>query len=202
MILSKFGLDVRTPQGRRCIRDCQDMHRSIMRLFHCTRQEGSILYRVHSRKLMVYILSAWEPDLKDIPKGMKFIGQKDLTPWEDAIEKGQCYRFDILVSPYKKVAQEGSNNSRRRFLHTMEERMEWMVRKAGQCGFELIQIQENECRSIQGEHPEEQGGKFYCSTVSYQGILRVLDKEKFRTAWRQGIGAGKAYGQGMLLLTR
>ena len=45
MILSKFRVDIRSPPGRSCIRDCQNMHRSIMRLFHCTRKDGNIQYR-------------------------------------------------------------------------------------------------------------------------------------------------------------
>ena len=200
MILSKFSFDIRNRYGRSCISDYQNMHRSIMRLFHCSRKEGSVLYRFHPKTLAVYILSENAPDISNIPSGMVFVGQKDMSAWEAKFTEGSCFRFDILVAPFKKVAEEGARNSRRRFLRTYQERLEWMSRKAEQSGFELVEIQENQSQTIHGSHSEEKGGNFYCNVVSYQGILRVSDKERFSMAWKQGIGAGKAYGQGMLML--
>ena len=75
MILSKFHLDISSQAGRNCVRDCQNMHRSIMRLFHCARKDGNILYRFNPDKMDVYILSEQIPDLQDIPKGMRYFGQ-------------------------------------------------------------------------------------------------------------------------------
>lgn len=200
MILSKFNIDIRNYKGRQCMADCQKMHRSIMRMFHCSRQEGNVLYRFHSPQKAVYILSEREPDLMDIPEGMIFCSKKDMGAWEAKIEEGQCFRFDLLAAPMKKVAEEGVKHSRRRFLRTLQERLDWLARKAEQSGFSLIQVQENTDVSIYGAHAEDAGGKFYSHAVSYQGILKVQDREKFYMAWKKGIGAGKAYGQGMLLL--
>jgi CRISPR system Cascade subunit CasE len=39
-------------------------------------------------------------------------------------------------------------------------------------------------------------------TVHFTGILRVTDTEAFKKAYTQGIGSGKAFGCGMLLLAR
>lgn len=202
MILSKFCVDIRSPQGRSCIRDCQNMHRSIMRLFHCTRKDGNIQYRFNPDKMDVYILSEKEPDLQDVPKGMIHRGQKDMSGWEQAVAEGNCYRFNVLAAPTKKVATDGVKNSRRRFLRMPEERMEWMQRKADQSGFVLLEAQELNDTSIYGKHPEETGGAFYSHAVCYQGILKVTDREKFCMAWKKGIGSGRAYGQGLLLLAR
>ncbi len=200
MILSKFRVDIGSPQGRSCVRDCQSMHRSIMRLFHCARQDGNILYRFNPDKMDVYVLSEQAPDLQDVPKGIRALGQKDMTPWEEGIAEGTRYRFNILVAPTKKVAEEGVKNSRRRYLRAPEERLAWLQKKADQAGFVLLDAQENADTTIHGKHPEEEGGSFYSHAVCYQGILEVKDREKFRKAWRQGIGSGKAYGQGMLML--
>ena len=107
MILSKFRVDIRSPQGRDCVRDCQNMHRSIMRLFHCARKDGNILYRFNPDKMDVYILSDKAPDLRDIPKGMEPQGQKqkDMSDWEAQLAEGQRYRFNLLAAPTKKVAE-------------------------------------------------------------------------------------------------
>ena len=202
MILSKFTLDVRSRQGRQCMSDCQAMHRSVMRLFHCTRQEGNVLYRFHAQKLAVYILSEKEPDLQDIPAGMHFSGKKDMRIWEAGLKEGQMFQFALLVAPTKKVAGDGMKNSRRRFLRSPQERLDWLSRKAELSGFSLLQVQEDGDAMIAGKHREGEGGEFYCHAVSYRGLLKVVDREKFHAAWKNGIGSGRAYGQGMLLVTR
>lgn len=200
MILSRFKLDIRNVYGRKCVEDCQIMHRSVMRLFHCQRQAGKVLYRFHSQKQVVYILSEKEPDLEDIPAGMHFERKKDMSAWEAQLEEGQSFRFNLLASPTKKVAMEGANNSRRRFLRSQQERVDWLNRKAEQAGFSLVQVHENADEKIAVNQGKDSGGRFYCHAVSYQGILTILDKDKFHEAWKNGIGSGKAYGQGLLLL--
>ena len=202
MILSKFQLDIRNFQGRKCIIDCQDMHRSIMRLFHCNRQEGNVLYRFNPKKMMVYIQSEKDPDLNDIPAGMNFKGKINMKGFEETISNGQNFYFDVLVSPTKKVMAEGAKNSRRKYLCSIEERLNWLNRKASQAGFAIKKVYENNSMIVTGTHKEDKGGRFHCKAVSYQGVLTVLDSEKFYNAWKKGIGSGKAYGQGMLLLSK
>lgn len=202
MILSRFHVDIGSPQGRECVRDCQNMHRSITRLFHCARKDGNILYRFNPDKMDVYVLSEQAPDLQDIPKGMKPQGQKDMSAWEAQLAEGQQYRFNLLAAPMKKVAEEGIKNSRRRFLRSPEERMEWLARKAEQAGFVVTEAQETNASTSYGKHAEDTGGAFYLRGVCYQGVLQVSDAEKFRAAWKNGVGSGRAYGQGLLLLTK
>ncbi len=172
-----------------------------MRLFHCARKDGNILYRFNPDKMDVYILSEKEPDLTDLPKGMAPAGQKDMMSWEQGMTEGRKYRFNLMVAPMKKVPEAGAKNSRRRYLRSAEERLQWLQRKAEQSGFVLLEAQENSNTSIYGKHPNEAGGSFYSRAVCYQGVLEVTDQEKFRNAWKKGIGSGRAYGQGLLLLT-
>ena len=171
-----------------------------MRLFHCKRKDGNILYRFNPDKMDVYIMSEKAPNLQDVPKGMEPRGQKDMSSWEREMAEGRRYRFNLLAAPVKKVAEDGVKNSRRRYLRTAEERLAWLRRKAEQSGFLLLEAQENADMSIYGKHSEETGGSFYSHAVCYQGVLEVTDREKFCTAWKQGIGSGRAYGQGLLLL--
>ena len=100
------------------------------------------------------------------------------------------------------MAQEGAKNSRRRILRTEEERLDWLRRKAEQNGFELVSCQELESGCQTGTHAVEQGGKMRMDSYHYQGVLRICHAEQFRSAVRNGIGPGKAYGLGMLLLNR
>ena len=39
-------------------------------------------------------------------------------------------------------------------------------------------------------------------TVSFDGVLRITDAARFRDAFAKGIGPGKAYGLGLMMLAR
>ena len=70
-----------------------------------------------------------------------------------------------------------------------------------QFGFQLLAVNELEHIRQTGKHSPESSGRMYFDGYHYQGILQVTDAVKFQDALRHGIGAGKAYGFGMLLLS-
>ena len=100
MYLSKFHLNIRNVMARKCLADCQIMHRSIQRLFHCSREESGTLYRMDTNRLNLYVWSKLAPDLTDIPEGMELMGVKNLAGMEAAISgmegmgkaKSSCFR--------------------------------------------------------------------------------------------------------------
>lgn len=199
MYLSKFHLDMRNVMVRKCLADCQIMHRSVQRLFHCKREESGTLYRLDTQRLNIYIWSKIAPDLTDIPEGMELLGVKNLQGLEDAFQPGRCFRFDILAAPTKKVPRSGGN-SQRRYLRTPGERAEWLARKGEQNGFSVLQLQEGKTDTALGRHDEVHGGKMKDTAVLFQGVLKITQKDLFCDCWRNGLGPGKAYGRGMLLL--
>ena len=202
MYLSKLHLDIHSMKARKCMRDCQEMHRSVQRLFQCSRQDSGALYRFNPQRMDVYVLSAAEPEASvDMSlAGMSLVGVKNLLAMEQNFSAGQCYRFDLLAMPSKKQPREGHKNSQRRFLRTPEERMQWLQRKSIQYGFALLQVQEEEQVAVDGYHDSEHGGRMKGQAVRFQGVLVVKDTALFCQGWKGGIGAGKAYGLGMLLL--
>ncbi|SFA79078.1 type I-E CRISPR-associated protein Cas6/Cse3/CasE [Selenomonas ruminantium] len=201
MYLSKLHLDIRSPYTKKCLHDCQIMHRSIQRMFDSDRQSSGVLYRLNPQRLNVYVWSAKEPDKEEIPAGMQLIGCRDFTDIEQRIYEGQCYRFNLLAVPSKKVAKEGKKNSQRRFLYSLEEQVEWLQRKGEQNGFSILQVQqERECMT-RGKHTQKGEDNICYKGVVFQGVLQVNHAEMFKKCWQEGIGPGKAYGQGMLILT-
>lgn len=200
MYLSKIHLDIANDKARNCLCDCQNMHRSVQRLFHSSRKDSGVLYRLNEQNLDVYILSKIRPDEQDLPEGMGFCGTRNLVLMEQTFAVGRCYRFDLLASPCKKQGKEGKKNSQRRFLRTFDERQDWLKRKSQQYGFELVQVEEEQQVTIRGRHDNEHGGKMNGQAVRFQGILRIQNEELFKIAWENGIGPAKSYGQGMLML--
>ncbi|MGI5928087.1 type I-E CRISPR-associated protein Cas6/Cse3/CasE [Pseudoflavonifractor sp.] len=204
MYLTKIDLLSRQWSIQRALGDCQQLHQMIMGLFETDRKSAGVLYRVRegSCALAVYLYSNRPVNRERILPGMRFSGERELTPWLDAMGEGQIWNFDLLASPTKKVVRGEGKNSQRRVLRTLEERCAWLERKGDQNGFRLLNCREIEGSQLTGRHTQKRGGRMYLDQYHYQGALQITDAEQFRKAVQGGIGPGKSYGLGMLLLSR
>lgn len=204
MYLTKIDLLPHHKDIQRRLGDCQQFHRMIMGLFESDRKDAQVLYRVRQDRnaLAVYLYSSRPVNRDRVLPGMHFCGQRDLTPWLESMQQGQVWHFDLLASPTKKVAQDGRKNSQRRILRTLDERIAWLARKGVQNGFELLSCQELEGGQFTGRHTQERGGRMYLDQYHYQGTLQITDTKQFQKAIQEGIGPGKSYGLGMLLLNQ
>lgn len=209
MIISKLILNLNNPSARQAIRNCHDMHRNLMKAFSqdvnsAARSELGVLYRITTSKnhVFIYVLSREFPDWIKVEKnGLACIGQRDLSYVEKTIENGDILRFNILASTAKKVS-DGGKNGRRIFLKSEEERLRWLENKACQHGFSLITCKEVEQVKQYGSKKKDNSDTMYLQGVIFSGILKVINKEKLMNAFENGIGAEKAYGMGLLLLSK
>lgn len=199
MYLIKVEMDRR--DARHLLADCQQMHRMITGLFGTDRQSSQILYRTQlaQNRLKVY-LYAQNPAVD--PDGKYDIQQRDVTSWLDGMAAGQLWSFDLVASPSKKVGAEGQKNSRRRILREPAERQNWLERKAEQSGFAILHVEELEQIHVSGRHHADKGGTMYHDAYHYQGTLQITNADAFRSALQNGIGSGKAYGFGMMMVKR
>lgn len=199
MYLIKAELDRREARG--LLADCQQMHRFITGFFGTDRRSSQILYRTNlvQNKLCIYLYA--QSPAEHIPGNCK-VQQRNVTSWLESMEIGQLWSFDLIAAPTKKVALEGKKNSQRRILRLPQERQEWLERHAEQNGFAILQAQEQEQLHVSGKHKADKGGVMYHDAYHYQGILQITDGEAFRRAMQTGIGSGKAYGFGMMMVKR
>ena len=199
MYLIKIELDRREARG--LLADCQQMHRFITGFFGTDRQSSQILYRTNlvQNKLCIYLYA--QSPAEHIPDNCE-VQQRNVTSWLESMEIGQLWSFDLIAAPTKKVASEGKRNSQRRILRQPQERQEWLERKAAQNGFSIIQAQEQEQLHVSGKHNADKGGVMYHDAYHYQGILQITDADAFRKALETGIGSGKPYGFGMMMVKR
>lgn len=163
------------------------------------RKSTQVLYRTNmvQNKLCIYMYA--ESPAERIPDNC-VVQQRDITAWLDTMEVGQLWNFDLITSPTKKVASEGKKNSQRRILRQPQERREWLERKSEQNGFTIVQVQEQEQLHVSGRHKTDKGGAMYHDAYHYQGVLQITEAESFRKALQCGIGSGKAYGFGMMMV--
>lgn len=203
MYRSLLIVDLSSPSMRQALGNCQDMHRNIMKAFprdNADRKKSQVLYRlmtVESRPAL-FVLSRELPNWDNVA-GISLYQQlppRLLGELGDTFKGGRVLRFSLLTSPCKKISGEGKN-SRRVFLRTSEERLAWLSRKAKQNGFTLLQVSESAMETLYGK---KEGEEIRYRTIAFDGMLRITDPDLFLNAYTTGIGPGKAYGLGMLML--
>lgn len=205
MMLSAFDLDERDGAVRSCLRNPYEMHRTVMSGFpdvadDAARRAQGVLYRVQAdeKRIRLYVLCAVQPDWSRLSKGFAPVGApKSLSEMISAFAPGNRYAFDLLANPCKKVARPGKN-SNRVFLSDPAEREAWLRRKAEAMGAKILWMREDgQVRSAAQRgtnQPIDQTG------VRFRGELCVTDAARFAEAFGEGIGPGKAFGFGLLML--
>lgn len=196
MYLSKIEMDIKNASVRQNLRDCEDMHRSIQKMFGSSRKEANVLYRILPRgnQYFIYMYSSQMPQIQD-KSGMKLLGTKNMGNMK--LENGTVYSFSMTAYPSKKIKVDGSKNSRRIFIQDSDEQLAWLYRKSEQGGFRILTVELKQEIPI---HSSQKNHNLHFKRVSFMGQLKVIDEELFRSSLENGIGSEKAYGMGMLLL--
>jgi CRISPR system Cascade subunit CasE len=84
---------------------------------------------------------------------------------------------------------------------------EWLIRKGAQHGFQVADVQSRP-DPLTGDmqmgvkRRNEDECKLAHKAIVFEGVLRVSDADAFRQALVDGVGSGKAYGFGLLSLSR
>ncbi|GHS89259.1 type I-E CRISPR-associated protein Cas6/Cse3/CasE [Synergistales bacterium] len=206
MYRMRLLLDISHPSARQGLRNCHDMHRNLLRAFSdASRAEVGLLYRVFSgeKNVAVYVQSELEPDVTELLK-VGFCADQNgcplnITPLREKFKQGRSFRFNLLCYPSKKSKEKSGEggNSRRVFLKSEEERVAWISRKGEQYGFSVTGVAEKTSFSLNGG---KNGAPIHYYAVEYEGVLTIRDEARFWNGYCGGIGAGKPYGLGLLLL--
>ncbi len=80
--------------------------------------------------------------------------------------------------------------------------MKWLIRKGEQHGFSVKQFEvriDND-----REYSVKPPGKnaFTIRTLDFEGKLKIVDSDRFKKALFKGIGSGKSFGCGLILVKR
>ncbi len=173
----------------------------------------------------------FQEELANYPKEYSRSNQKEYLAGKDKLqelvdslpqEKKDTFRLEKKGKQLKNMKRVG--------IYEEQEQIEWLKRQGNNPrstehsgGFELIQTEVKDEKGEVGKwdsalsygqeisnfqitkKTEKDTGKRHdikLHTVHFTGILRVTDTDAFKKAYTQGIGSGKAFGCGMLLLAR
>ena len=219
MWLSKLTLNLRSRDVQKDLRDCHDLHRTVMCLFgdmpdEDVRKTLGVLYRLEQTRASLHLLvqSLAEPNFDRLkpryaavpPQAMAL---RDLSEY---ITTGRPFRFRLRANPTRAVLPEQGPDGLRGRGKRVELRGEgpcqdWIRRKAIQHGFRVSACRLDsgppDPRTVNGKLiGHRKGATLTVATVLFDGLLEVSDPPLLVQAIQEGIGPAKSYGQGLLSL--
>lgn len=210
LYLSQWRLNPRLRPVQLALADSQTLHRLVMSAFpranagDDARQAFGVLYRLEiddrSGVPTLLVQSAVPPASEPLaPFLLRPPGDpKDVSRRYDAITAGSVLLFRLRANPTRRVnaSQTGDRLAGKRVnLRTDEQRQDWITRKLREAGCGLLHCTIQEGGAQLGRR---NGQRLHHGAVVFDGLLRVQEPDALRAALRAGIGAGKAYGFGLL----
>lgn len=137
----------------------------------------------------IEILSGSEPDPSQV--GQSSLSVKQIT---DRFYQYDTYQFRVTVNPVRR------RESTEYPIVDKQEVVTWFTEKATAWGFEVqpAAIEIDSMNPIQFEAKEKH--LVTVNQAKIRGALRVVDRDQFIHSAKNGIGRGKSFGCGLLLL--
>lgn len=210
MYLSQITLNPRSRQVQSELTRPYEMHRTLMKAFPDNLLRGPasddavaerVLFRLEVSTehglARVLVQSFLQPDWSALKPdyAVQIEGPKPFAP---QFVLGQCLAFRLRANPTVK------QNGKRHGLRDEEAQRQWLMRKANEGGFAVLQVRiSNErklndsiCRSADHKH------ELNLLSVQFDGELVVQTPDQFGKTLANGIGSAKGMGFGLLSLAR
>lgn len=204
MFLSRLHLDVVNRTVQRVLSDPYRLHQALLLAFDPRRPGGGgrVLYRVEPEReeglARVLVQSreepAWQAERfrEDLPvAGVD--GPKRLSL---AFERGQRLQFRLRANPTKRTLE-----GKRVAVTGEPAQTDWVRRKLSSGGFRLDGCRVRDEGMIHG-HRRESGAAMTFLSVLYEGLVAVEDPAAALETITAGVGSAKAFGFGLLSVSR
>lgn len=160
------------------------------------------LWRIDTLQGKKYMLLVTKkmPDLKSLEKyGIPDSAQtKSYDEYLGSIKEGSIYRFRVTLNPVKALSQEYGKRGRVVPEITAEQQMLFLESRAEKLGFELIPDEYQIVERTWEPFIKQDQKTIWLSKVTYEGLLKVTNKDVFYCTLTEGIGKKKAYGFGLM----
>lgn len=220
MYLSRFGINTARRGARSLLANPQAMHAAVISSFPADTQppNGRVLWRVDREAHManLYVLSRKEPDFTHLVEQAGWA----TTTWDtrsygrllEQVQTGQLWGFRLHANPVKQ-SRDPSTRGKRLPHITPAQQGQWLADRAERNGFIIatssdgtpaLHVTSRTKTAFERRDPHHPGSKAPVTLVraQFDGVLQVIDRERFQTALTNGIGRAKAYGCGLMTIVR
>ena len=167
------------------------------------------LWRVDELNGRSYLLlvSGEEPDLTRAAEQFAPPGAgwetKNYQPFLNALADGGVWRFRLAANPTISAPSHSQARGKVYAHVTAAQQKNWLLTRAEKHGFSLSdETFDITRRGVLSFRKEAQQRPVTLGVCVFEGLLTVTDALLLRKALTEGIGRGKAYGQGMMTLVR
>lgn len=208
MYLARGILNPASREVHRDLADAANLHRTIMRAFpnhagEMPRQKFGVLHRVdEGRDRVLLVQSREKPEFRHVPAGyfvgieMRMVGRE-----REGIVAGDRFVFRLRANTTKKIMTKSlldgtKQNGKRVPVRGDEARLQWLMSKGERGGFRVENVRVIEVPPMRGR------ARMRFAGALFDGVLDVVEPSAFRKALDEGIGHAKAFGFGLLSITR
>lgn len=217
---SRLLINPQRREARKLLASPQAMHAAVLAAFPpdlTVESTGRVLWRLDAQghSYTLYIQSPEEPDLRHLQEAAGWAARPaetaHLGKLLNKLQPEQTWAFRFTGNPVKSLPTGGHKRGRVVPHVTAEQQIGWLVHKAPQWGFEIVQGETEEHRvavtsredqrfSRKNPHAENRRSTVTLRQAQFDGILRITDAELFKKSLLTGMGKGKAYGCGLLTI--
>jgi len=194
MYISKLLLNNKNITIRKELSDMYNFHRFISHGFDGNYEQSNFLYNIGQPKnigVEILLYSNINPNWGYI--NSEYLLAPPLCKYIDPyFNKNGFYNFQLRSNPTFK-----NENNKRVGIYDIEEQEKFLLNKGRKHGFSIVNL------NIIPEGILKSSVKnISMYSVLYNGILKVEDPVLFKEAFLNGIGRGKKFGFGMLLVSK
>lgn len=206
MYLTRLALDPRGAQARRDLANAYELHRTLSRAFVSGPGESPsrFLWRLEASGSawacpQVLVQAAMPGDWTPLERLSNYLLEDEglqtkQVDLDRLVEDGIYYRFRLVANPT--VTREG----KRYGLASEDQQLAWMQRQGERHGFTVANALVMADDQIALRRAERQTITLRC--VRFEGVLRIVDRNRLVKALTDGVGPAKAFGCGLLSIAR
>ena len=201
MYLSRIVIDLQKRRTLQALDSPEILHGMVENCFPAKTERD--LWRIDEMNGVPHLLllSGEKPNLTSLTAQIGFPGMegetRDCQKLLDRILTGSIWQFRLAANPVTSIPQPDQRRGKIAAITIAERQREWLIRQGNRNGFLPVQGQFDVIRS-EWKIFRNKGRTVSVLCVTYEGLLTVTDAEAFKTALRNGIGRGKAYGMGLM----
>ncbi len=210
MYLTRMELDTKKRNTMKALVSPNLLHGAIEAAF--PGEKTRKLWRIDTigEHCYVLLLSDRKPLLKHAVEqfGVQTAGlsweTKDYDKLLERIQDNTTWRFRLTANPTKCCKNENGNRGTVHAHNTPYHQKQWLMKRCEKCGFSVreedIMVTESHWQRFYKGNARR--NPVTILSVTYEGILTVVNSESFRKTLVEGLGRGKAFGMGMLTVIK